>query len=159
MIGKNGRLRPGFAIVAGVERYFPDGRYQIRFYEGARMIYKDAGELGSDALAERDRAERLLLAKEAVQAAGVKMEPQNERVHLRRALDKFIITTEDRGSQEAAEVYRSAAEEFLSITGVTYADEITADLISKHQGALRKRGLADRTVANRHHRLMAFCAT
>ena len=156
VIGKNGRLKPGFALVAGVERHFPEGRYQIRCYEGSRMIYKDAGEQGSDALAERDRAARLLLAKEAVQAAGVKIEAQDERIHLRRALDKFIVATQDRGSTEAAEVYQSAAEEFMTITGAVYADEITPELISKHQGALRKRGLADRTVANRHNRLMAF---
>jgi len=36
------------------------------------------------------------------------------------------------------------------------ADELTSEDILKHQRALRKRGLKDRTVANRHNRLMAF---
>ncbi|MGD0737744.1 MAG: hypothetical protein ABR976_21635 [Terracidiphilus sp.] len=41
-VGKNGRIKPNFVIVDGQEREFKEGRYQLRTYEGTRMVYKDA---------------------------------------------------------------------------------------------------------------------
>jgi len=63
VIGKNGRTKPGWVTVSGIEKYFPEGRYQLRTYEGSRMVYVDAGEAASDALAARERTKHLLAAR------------------------------------------------------------------------------------------------
>ena len=56
----------------------------------------------------------------------------------------------------AAKVYRTAGDEFLLVAGKTFAEDLTPDDISRHQRALRKRGLEDRTIANRHRSVLAF---
>jgi len=156
VIGKNGRVKPGFARVDGKEKEFKEGRYQLRSYEGSRMVYAEAGEHAGDAMAARDKAMHLLSAKDSAAAAGAKIEEVPGRRNLRRELNRFVTATEDRGSMEAAKVYRTAGEEFLMVTGKTFAEDLTADDISRHLRALRKRGLEDRTIANRHARVLAF---
>jgi len=107
-------------------------------------------------LAARERTKHLLAARVSASAAGVKVEEAAGRLNLRRELTRFIEATEARGSNEAALVYRAAAEEFLEVTGRVFADEITTDDISRYQRALRRRALSDRTIANHHGRLLAF---
>jgi integrase len=89
--------------------------------------------------------------------AEVKLAPVDPgRKLLSTELDDFLKAAIDRGSTEAAEVYELAGEEFLKVIGRTYADEITPDDITKFHKALSKRGLAERTVANRHKNVVAF---
>lgn len=154
--GKNGRPRPGWVLVEGREKNFPEGRYQLRYYEGSRMVYEDAGESAGEAMVSRQRKANLLIAKESADLAGVKIEGEVERIHLQRARSRFLRITEDRGSTVAAAVYATASAEFLEVTGRTYADEITADDILYFHRTLRGRGCSDRTVYNRHTQLMAF---
>ena len=61
------------------------------------------------------------------------------RLSLARELNRFVQAAEDRGSNSAAAVYRTAADEFLRIVGKTFADEITPEDILLHQRGLRKR--------------------
>ena len=156
VVGKNGRIKPGFVVVAGLEREYRDGKYQLRTYEGSRMVYRNAGENASAALTARTKAEHLLEAKVAAKAAGVKIEEVPGRLSMARELNRFVQAAEDRGSMVAAAVYRTAVEEFLRIIGKTFADEITPEDILIHQRRLRSRGCEPRTIANRHANVTAF---
>jgi integrase len=156
VIGKNGRAKPGFVIVDGKERKYPEGRYQLRTYVGSKMIYRDAGENAAAALTAQTKTEHLLQAKASAKEAGVKIEEVPGRLSLARELNRFVQAAEDRGSNSAAGVYRTAADEFLTIVGKTFADEITPDDILLHQRRLRKRGCERRTIANRHASITAF---
>jgi len=156
VIGKNGRIKPRCVVVNGKEREYPEGRYQLRTYEGSRMVYRDAGENASAALTARTKTEHLLEAKAAAREAGVKIEEVPGRLSLARELNKFVQAAEDRGSNVAAAVYRKAVEEFLKIVGKTFADEITPDDVLLHQRRLRSRGCSPRTIANRHASVTSF---
>lgn len=156
VVGKNGRIKPGFVVVAGKEREYRDGKYQLRTYEGSRMVYRDAGENAAAALTALTKTECLLEAKVAAKAAGVKIEEVPGRLSLARELNRFVQAAEDRGSNVAACVYRTAVEEFLRIVGKTFADEITPEDILIHQRKLRNRKCEPRTIANRHASVTAF---
>ena len=65
----------------------------------------------------------------------------------------------DRGSKEASEIYARTLEEFLDGCNKTYADELTHDDILKFHCQMRKRGLSDRTIHNRHMALRSFILT
>ena len=156
VVGKNGRIKPDFVVVDGKERKYPDGRYQLRTYVGSRMIYRDAGENAAAAITAQTKAEHLLQAKASAKQAGVKIEEVPGRLSLARELNRFVQAAEDRGSNSAAAVYRTAADEFLRIVGKTFADEITPEDILLHQRGLRKRGCEPRTIANRHASVTAF---
>ena len=44
VMGKNGRIRPGYALVDGEPVAFPDGHYVLRSYEGKRTIFRNVSE-------------------------------------------------------------------------------------------------------------------
>lgn len=156
VIGKNGRIKPGVALVDGKEREFPVGRYQVRWYEGRKTSYKDVGDHPMEALNAMRRQAHLLLARDESKAAGVLLDEGTERIILARELSRFVRAAEDRGSTVAAGMYRAAGREFLETIGKTYADEIRHEDLTKFQRALRERGCSDRTVHNRHANVLAF---
>ena len=156
VIGKNGRVKPGFVRVGEEEREFREGRYQLRTYEGSRMVYRDAGEQAGAAMTARLQTEHLLVAKAAASEAGVKIVEAPGRLSLARELNHFVQAAEDRGSTVAADVYRLASEEFLKITGRVFADEIVPDDLLRYQRALRTRGCSQRTIHNRHVSIVSF---
>jgi integrase len=158
VIGANGRARAGVVRIEGQEHKYPEGRFQIRFYEGCRMIYKDAGKLASGAMTSRVKAEHLLTAKNEAKAAGAKMavEEEFERTGLRKALKACEQAALDRGAPESAEVIRRSGQDFLRISKRVYADEIIAEDMLRFQRELRKEGKADRTIHNRYAAIVAF---
>ena len=42
VIAQNGRVKAGYVRVGAEERHYAEGRYQLRRYEGSRMVYVDA---------------------------------------------------------------------------------------------------------------------
>jgi integrase len=156
VLGGNNRVKHGYVKVDGVLQHFPDGRYEIRLYESRKKVYKRAGDNAADAMAARDREEHLASAKQLAEVAGVKIVEEPGRLHLRKAALKFEDEAKERGAMEAAEVNRNVTAEFLAVTGLVYADEVTRDHVFKFHKALRARGLGDRTVSNKHKRLGSF---
>jgi len=152
IMGGNGRIKHGY-VKAG---HYPEGRYELRLYEGTKPVYKRAGDHAADALAARDRETHLLTTKDAASKAGVKVIEEAGRLYLRRAALNFEEDAKNRHALEAAEVNRLVTEEFLAVTGLTFADEVTRDHVFKFHRALRARGLGDRTVSNKHKRLRSF---
>ena len=152
VMGANGRIKHGYTKAG----HYPEGRYELRLYQGDKPIYKRAGAHAADALAARDREVHLLTTKDAASKAGVKVIEEAGRLYLRKAAQNFEEDAKNRQALEAAEVNRLVTEEFIAVTGLTYADEVTRDHVFRFHKALRKRGLGDRTVANKHARLRSF---
>jgi integrase len=156
VMGKNGKVKPGFVLVKGIERYYPEGHYALRTYVGDQIVYEKLTDHASDAKDARDRALHLVTAKSSALAAGAVIVTEPGRKNLRSEYKKFLQATEDRGSMEAADVYRLAIDEFLQVIGKTYVDEITPEEITKFHKALQNRGMVARTVSNRHNSVRAF---
>lgn len=155
--GKNGRVRPGWVMIGDDPEYYEQGRYELRMYEGSRLVYVPAGDNAAEALAARDRMEHKLAAKESARAAGMLL-PADEpgRVNLAAKAREFIRDAEQRGANVAADVNRLVTSEFLRIAKKSYADEIGREDLFDFHAALRKRGCSDRTVANKHARITSF---
>lgn len=155
-IGKNGRVRPEYAIVDGEQIHFPNGHYALRFYEGRKLRYENVGSNAADALAARDAKEKLMAAKTAALDAGAKIVEEPTRTYLRRAAALYIQDAENRKASEAAEQARLVTDEFMEVCRKTFVDELTRDDIFRFHRALRERGCSDRTIANKHARLKSF---
>lgn len=149
-IGGNGRVKPAYALVDGKPTHFPDGRYEIRFYEGSKVRYLSAGTDATQALAACAKHAKLLIARDTAIDAGAVIVEETGRVTLSSALVRFIQAANDRGSKVAARTYKLAADEFLALTPRRFADEIVADDLLRYQRALRQRGCGQRTIYNRH---------
>lgn len=155
VIGRNGRVKPGYVMVDGEQLQYP-GRYQIRTYKGTRTIYKDAGEFAGDAQAALLNATHLLAAKASAALAGTKVEEVPGRDRLDRKAKEFIRDAEQRGATEAADINRLVTNQFIECTGKTWVDEINKEDIFRFHKWLRARGNSDRTVANKHARVKSF---
>jgi integrase len=155
-IGRNGRIRPNYVLVNGELREYREGHYELRSYRGSKPVYRNVGDNAVDALAERDREAQLLVARDAATAGGAVLVEEAGRIPLSRQATKFVQSAEDRGSTVAARAYRLAIDEFLSVTGKTYADQVTAEDVAAYHLALKRRGCTARTVHNRHMNVKAF---
>ena len=74
--------------------------------------------VGTDAQAAeqaRDREANLLAVRHDAGAIGAKLLEEQGRMNLAKEADRFVQAAEDRGSREAAEVYRATVDEFLEV--------------------------------------------
>ncbi len=154
----NGRVKPGFAVVAGKEIKHPVGYYALRYCRGTRPVFEPLkGVSPAEAEARRREKESQLSLSVAAKKADLKVEPIDpDRKLLSAQLQQFIAATVARGSLEAAEVYELACREFLSVTGRRYVDELDPQDLVVFQKALSARGMSPRTVSNRHANVKAF---
>jgi integrase len=149
VMSPNGRIKTGTVIVEGREVKYPEGRFQLRMYNGKATVYKNAGATSAEALAARDRLSNQKYAISTAEAAGVRVIEEDARLSIRIAVERFIKKTLDSGSAVAAQVYRTALNDFIRATSVTYVDEINADVMAAFHAALKRMGNGDRTSANK----------
>src|ERR1039457_1699827 len=83
-IGRNGRIRPEFVVIDGEQVQCPTGHYELRFYEGRKLRYENAGDNAADALTAKLAKEKMLAAKTAAQEAGAKIVEEQGRKYIRR---------------------------------------------------------------------------
>ena len=152
----NGRVKPGHALVKGNAVPVTDGVYEIRHYENRRVKYIPAGKNAADADAQRARQEKTSTAEAAADDAGLEIVKGEERKTLRGSAAAYIADAEGRGAMAAARMARSATKEFLGLVKKTFVDEIRKEDIYKFHAALRKRKCGDRTVSNKHVRIVSW---
>src|SRR5665213_3165028 len=122
----NGRVKPGVVIVAGHEVKHKTGYYELRYYDGAHPVYEAlSGASPTEADYKRKKKAAELSARVVAKKAGVEVVPADpQRRTLAAELKRFQADKVDRGSLEAAEVYKLACDEFLVVTGRQYVSEI-----------------------------------
>jgi integrase len=155
----NGKVKPNVVIVGGVEAVFAVGNYELRSYEGTKTKWRRVEGNATDALAALKSAQKRANAVAVADDAELTINTDPKRLALRPAAQKFVTAAADRGSMEAAEIYERTLDEFLAGCSKLYADELTHDDVLKFHGQLRKRGMAERTVHNRHMALRSYLLT
>jgi integrase len=155
---KNGRVQKGVALVDGKPTTLPDGHFEMRFYEGRQARYKNVGDDPTEALNLMATFAKQREARASASAAGLTVaEPEETRRTITKESKRWVKDAEDRNAMEAAEVNRVAMSEFVQANpGLVYVDEITAEHAKRYWAWLRKQGLGDRTIYNRHMRLTGF---
>ena len=148
--GRNGKIRPQYALVDGVPVHFPGSYYALRHFEGSKTVWTTVGENATDALAARDREQHLRQAKKLAVKAGVTVVEKDEVSHTLLSLKKrWLQKLEARGKRRAIETMTIAIDDFLAVTGHTYPDQIAEDSMLALYTALRNRGNSDRTIYNK----------
>jgi len=79
--GRNGKIRPHYALVDGVPVHCPGSYYALRHFEGSKTMWTTVGENATDALAARDREQHLRQAKKLAVKAGVTIVEKDEVSH------------------------------------------------------------------------------
>jgi integrase len=157
LIGKNGRVRKGIVLIDGVEKTYPEGRFQVRYFEGERTVYENAGQDASFALAMRDRlAQRKEIIADA-KGAGIAVQEDTSRMAIGPAIDKYLQRCRDMEANEAVQTYGVALDDLVvAVPSLNFVDEINADTMVKFGVALRKKRNSQRTVFNKHRAVLGF---
>jgi integrase len=140
---QHGRVKEKGKIVE-----YPQGRYVLRSYTDGRKVYAPV-ETSNPALA----VIALQRAKRVAVASG---DPRARLAVLKSAAKAYIADCEARKAMEAAAQAKLVLNEFLPLCNVTYVRGIDRATVLAYHATLRKRGLSERTVANKHVRLRAF---
>jgi hypothetical protein len=145
--GRNGKIRPQYALVDGVPVHFPGSYYALGHFEGSKTVWTTVGENATDALASRDQEQHLRQARKLAVKAGVTVVEKDEVSHTLLSIKKrWLQKLEARGKRRAIETMTMAIDDFLAVTGHTYSDQITEDSMLALFTALRNRGNSDRTI-------------
>jgi integrase len=156
VMSANGKVKTNAVTVGGVEVAYPVGHYELGSYVGSKRKWTRVAGKATDALAALKNAQKTANAVAVAGNAGVQVVIDPKRVALRETATTFVDAAAARGSMEAAEIYKRTLDDFLAGCNKTYADQLTHEDILKFHSDMRKRGLADRTVSNRHMNLRAF---
>jgi len=141
--------KKGAVIDGGVEVDYPQGRFEIRQYNSDRKpVYTPVdSDVPNVAMVQVQVAQKRLLVRHG---------KIDELRVLKKAAAAYVKNCKARRAMEAAAQAKLVLDEFLPLVNVTYVRGITREDILKFHAVLRKRGLSDRTVANKHNRLKAF---
>jgi integrase len=151
-------VKPNVVLIQGLERSFPIGHYVLRHHEGRRSVWTRIEGSASDALAAMNTAQKKTTARIVAKDADLKVdESDTPALSIKASLTKYVDAATARGALEAAEVVERAVNEFMLTCKKSSVDQITRDDVVKWQASMRKRGLSDRTVYNRHLNFRSFC--
>jgi integrase len=164
--GSTGRVRPGVAEfkdrtsgTISVEEIGGNYSFDIRVQDGS-TTYKPAGKNSANAEAQRIKIASKLDARTQSETVGlVVIDPTEARVKRLRLDDKFDDYIEDafkRNALEAREQAILVKGEFLHLVSITFADEVTRDIILSFDSKLREHGRSNRTIANKRQRLQSM---
>jgi len=149
-----GRLRPLFALVNGKPEHHPEGVYHLRYSLGGKRMWEPVGKDPNEAIAAKLRREHMMQSKRlGLQTVG----PEREnRVKLADAIEQYLVRVRLHRSHKTQNEFDLMLPQFAETCGKTYLDEITGEDLLMFIVELRKRGLADRTIANRFARVSCF---
>lgn len=156
VMSANGKVKPDAVFVGGVEFIYPTGHYELRSLVGQKSVWTRVEGNASEALAALKLAQKRATATIIAGDAGIQIVVDSKRVVLRDAAKLFVGAAKDRNSLEAAEIYERTLDNFFDTCTKMYADELTRDDVTSFHVKMRKNGLADRTVKNRHMNLRSF---
>jgi integrase len=157
IMAKNGRVKTGFVLVDGKEMHYPEGRFQIRTFEGGKRVWQNAGEDAVDALAMRDRLARRNDIVAQAQVAGVEIKEEQGRMPLRASVTKYLKRCLEVDAEEAEKSYRVALDDFIrSVPDLQFVDQVNEETLIKYGAALKKSGNSERTVFNKHRVVLGF---
>ncbi len=140
------QVKHGFVRHKGQVVEYPVGKYLLRSHREGKRVYTPLETCNPrDAVVELRKARRTALAT-----------PETRKAVLKVAAAEYIA---DCKAREALGAYRDAKlvlGEFLKICSHTYTRAITRQDILKYHARLRAKGNSDRTIWNKHNRLLSF---
>jgi integrase/recombinase XerD len=133
----NARLKP-----------VPGGAYWLKWLQGTQQKYHRVGSDPNDAVAAQLRRERLLAGENPPEEAG---KPNRQR--LSDAIGVFLLEKSEPRSKAR---WRWDLDQFASVCGRTYLDEIDRGDIFKWMAHFQAKGSSPRTVYNRASSIGTF---
>lgn len=164
IIGKTGKLTPDYMLIGKrnekLKVYAPEGRYELRYFDGNRPRYKDVGNDPGEALEQLKQAQSELKLKNAAKDAGfvIPLPKQAKRKTLAEFGREFLEHKKSPSlglSEDTINLYTAIVEEFVPVSGKTYSADVTEADVIRYCDVLDKR-YSDRVRATRYKSLRGF---
>ena len=157
VLGKNHKIKPGWAILKGVETHLPDGSYTLGWYEGSRRVWRDVGTNPQDAVEAADR-QRVSLA--ALRVGLPIQKTDDASLLLQTAVDSYLKEYRLMRSDESLQLVRHTLNDFVTHCKRIYLKDVTRMDLLKFADWLQKvRKNAARTANNKFMRVLQFLKT
>jgi len=157
---KNGRVKPDYMVYNGEQVHCPQGKYEIRYYDGSKTLHKPVGSDLDVSLTAFSLFEKKLQYEALQQDLGIKM-PELREVE-RKTLSKLgalYIEKYAHGSDSTIRKYTFVGKEFaefLTKRQKVYPDEVTEDDVVAFDRALELRGDCKSTRSDRYGLVRCF---
>jgi integrase len=140
------QVRHGFVKDHGAVVEYPIGKYVLRSHRQGKRVYTPLETCNPrDAVIELRRARNRAAAT-----------PETRMSVLKVAASAYIADCKARGAMEAHENAKVVLGEFLKVCTHTYTKAITRQDVLRYHAKLRAKGNSDRTIWNKHNRLLSF---
>ena len=83
-IGRNNKVRPGYAQVGNAQKQFGGGMYQLRWVIEGKTFWGSVGDDATFARAAQDAKQKMLVAHTAAEDAGAKVVDTPGRIDLKK---------------------------------------------------------------------------
>jgi integrase len=160
-----GHIIPNVVIAHGEQVAFPICHYELRYKDGKDM----RPDVGDDAIAAEEKraiVARQLAVRKAAEETGVKplqdvgifpptgptitAEGAAKRVTLAEVFAEYVDDLKLQRKIVSIKGARTVWKEFIKASGISYLDEVNRKSLLQYDNAMLDRGLADRTVHERH---------
>lgn len=143
------QVKHGWVRDKGRKIVYPHGRYVLRSRRDGRRVYTPL-ETCNPTLA-------VVALQKARRAAVTSGETQSRQAVLKNAATAYIADCKARHAMGAYRDAKLVLGEFLPLCkGVTYTRAIGRNDVLRYHAWLRNRGNSDRTISNKHNRLLSF---
>jgi integrase/recombinase XerD len=153
----NGKLKPSYAVVNGNPEHHPEGVYYLRYLKHGKRVWENVGTDDPSAMTSRLKRERIL----AAQASGVEIPDEMEAGStngrdLNETNSEYLGEVKSGKSHKTHLAYSVTLREFVSACKSATLEELDRADVLAFIVALRERGIAPRTIANRVTYLKTF---
>jgi integrase/recombinase XerD len=156
VVNSNGRIKPGVALVGGVEQKV-EGSYYLRFTEDGQRRYGWVGDDAAEAVRMARKKEATLKAKAAgVAIMGDQAKPGTNRIRMAEAVAEYLVEIKEHKARKTFAAYSRALELFVEGCRKTYVDEVGRGCLMVFAATLKKDNYAERTVANLFRNVYTF---
>jgi hypothetical protein len=144
----SGKLRPRYAtvggklvegkLVGGTPVEYPEGHYEVRCNVEGKRVWRNVGADARTALAEQGRMSRQLAAREAAVESCDTIADVAGRINLQTKAKAYHARQITRKKLRHAARFKREIAEFLAISGVAYADQLTEEVVLLWYDRLRE---------------------
>ena len=153
VIGKNNRIKPGWAHVNSHEENHPEASYYVRWREGKRTIWRRCESLG-DAVAEAELKRAVLVAR--VHGVAVEGIPEDWPLMMVYEMPRYLEEYRLANRPRSHALMKQTLEEFHKFAGKNIITQITRLDLLRYRQWLIDRKRSDRTASNKMLRVGQF---
>ena len=152
LVGRNRKIRPGWALVKSVEQHFPEAFYYIYYSENGKRIWKKISQNPQEAVRAAEFQESYMRAL----SAGVPIKAEATPVMVSYTLEQFLEEYKLTNRIESYNLMRQTLLEFNAWCRKNIVNRITRVDLLKYRAWLIEKGLSERTAGNKMLRVNQY---